>query len=447
MRRNWRILYLLAAAAVLLPGPALATCPGALPINQCGGGGSILTADPAADHGGAWWILGSGDPTVGFGVDAGSLAAPVVDPNGLDWLTDFFADGATRCFLWDWNQAGSDGCAAPASSSQVLVALITDTSDNYAFMSVAGGGGFFDFDSINNGVFNPYFGGTASGVPMAPVPFPDVTSIVYLDPTTIEVTVAAPPSVNAYDEVGGTRDIYYQQLTANGATIGSGAGTYQIDNGSNLCWKIGTGDGFTVDGCVYAVACPTPDDSDSDGILDCIDNCPNDPNPAQVDQDGDGLGNVCDSCPSDPLNDIDGDGVCGDQDNCPTIANSNQRDQDGDGAGNDCDCSRTDPTVFAVPPDLTGVAFAVDGVTLSWDSAVPLAGSSTVHDLVRTPIIGFFGDVCLLSDDPGSSVLEPTIPSQVGWINGYLVRGKNSCGVGTYGSATSGTERVLTACP
>jgi hypothetical protein len=37
-------------------------------------------------------------------------------------------------------------------------------------------------------------------------------------------------------------------------------------------------------------------DSDSDGVADCNDNCPNDANPQQEDDDSDGLGNVC-SCP------------------------------------------------------------------------------------------------------------------------------------------------------
>jgi len=57
-------------------------------------------------------------------------------------------------------------------------------------------------------------------------------------------------------------------------------------------------------------------DSDSDGIPDACDNCPDDENADQVDTDGDGLGDACDPCPSDEENDADGDGICDDADPC-----------------------------------------------------------------------------------------------------------------------------------
>ena len=49
-------------------------------------------------------------------------------------------------------------------------------------------------------------------------------------------------------------------------------------------------------------------DSDSDGILDSTDNCPNDYNPGQEDSDSDGIGNACDS-------DDDNDGLNDTEDN------------------------------------------------------------------------------------------------------------------------------------
>jgi hypothetical protein len=51
-------------------------------------------------------------------------------------------------------------------------------------------------------------------------------------------------------------------------------------------------------------------DSDLDGVLDDLDNCPGTPNADQADADGDGIGDVCDP-------DIDGDGIVNDDDLFP----------------------------------------------------------------------------------------------------------------------------------
>jgi hypothetical protein len=79
---------------------------------------------------------------------------------------------------------------------------------------------------------------------------------------------------------------------------------------------------------------PIPTDSDSDGVADTSDNCPNDANGGQEDADGDGTGNVCDSTPN---GDNDSDGIDNLKDNCPDDANSGQEDSDSDGAGDACD--------------------------------------------------------------------------------------------------------------
>lgn len=78
-------------------------------------------------------------------------------------------------------------------------------------------------------------------------------------------------------------------------------------------------------------------DGDDDGVLNSDDNCPYDPNPDQADTDTDGIGDVCDPCPNDTENDIDEDGVCGDVDNCPYEPNADQSNIDGDSLGDACD--------------------------------------------------------------------------------------------------------------
>lgn len=50
-------------------------------------------------------------------------------------------------------------------------------------------------------------------------------------------------------------------------------------------------------------------DTDSDGIADSLDNCPQVANANQLDTDGDGIGDACDPCPLRKTGDLNGDGV------------------------------------------------------------------------------------------------------------------------------------------
>ena len=71
-------------------------------------------------------------------------------------------------------------------------------------------------------------------------------------------------------------------------------------------------------------------DTDGDGVVDSVDNCPSVPNPLQINFDGaDDGGDACDD-------DDDNDGWEDFYDNCPKINNPDQLDSDGDGRGDAC---------------------------------------------------------------------------------------------------------------
>jgi len=73
-------------------------------------------------------------------------------------------------------------------------------------------------------------------------------------------------------------------------------------------------------------------DSDGDGVIAEIDNCPNTPNPDQTDTDEDGVGDACNDA-----DDADGDEIRNSLDNCPLIPNQSQEDSNDDGVGDVCE--------------------------------------------------------------------------------------------------------------
>lgn len=97
-------------------------------------------------------------------------------------------------------------------------------------------------------------------------------------------------------------------------------------------------------------------DSDGDGVVDSMDNCPNISNSDQVDLNKNGMGDACE--------DFDSDGVLNYIDNCPDIVNRNQLDSDGDGVGDACDLeeSRFLEKYFWIP--WLGIAFGFGVVAL-----------------------------------------------------------------------------------
>jgi hypothetical protein len=91
------------------------------------------------------------------------------------------------------------------------------------------------------------------------------------------------------------------------------------------------------------------------------------------------------------------------------------------------------------------VTVAADKTTFNW-SASP---GATQYDVVRGSMsafpVGTGGEVCF-DNLAGTTLNDPTVPpAHTGsW---YLSRGENACGVGTFGTLSSGAPRTTTTCP
>ena len=170
-------------------------------------------------------------------------------------------------------------------------------------------------------------------------------------------------------------------------------------------------------------------DNDGDGLSECDGDC-NDQNadvyPGRPEI-CDGLDNDCNAIIDDPV-DTDGDGVLLCQ-----------------------DCDPVDAGAHAIPAEIAVVVFEQDRETLIWESAAPGAGVGTLHDVLRGSLsefpVGSGGSgTCISSGIAGSTTTDSTMPA-LGTGRWYLVRGRNGCGVGTYGSTTAGTTRQSGVCP
>ncbi len=140
------------------------------------------------------------------------------------------------------------------------------------------------------------------------------------------------------------------------------------DGGQKVVWEYQPG--LPTDSSIFLHFAETNviQDSDSDGIPDPDDNCPNIANPGQEDADGDGIGDVCDDC-----TDTDGDGygnpgyaanTCP-VDNCPDNYNPGQEDTNNDGIGDACCCVDIRGNVDGIdgpagPIDVNDLTYLVD---------------------------------------------------------------------------------------
>jgi hypothetical protein len=120
------------------------------------------------------------------------------------------------------------------------------------------------------------------------------------------------------------------------------------------------------------------------------------------------------------------------------------------------DCDPADPAVFSVPPRVLDVRVGPDpsgGFDIGWQSLGPVAGSGTVYDVVAGSIgdlrqTGGFGAArCAAASITAGPISDPAPAPPPGEAVYYLLRGRNGCGIGTYGEpgALPGPRAALDA--
>lgn len=122
---------------------------------------------------------------------------------------------------------------------------------------------------------------------------------------------------------------------------------------------------------------------------------------------------------------------------------------DGDGVQDELDCAPFDAAAFAVPGDVRGLRFATS-MELGWTTEAPRAGAGSVYDVLEGRLdelpVGTGDEICREAGTTGTTFTAAAeVPEGTGFY--YLVRGATSCGAGTWGFASSGTERTSTVCP
>jgi hypothetical protein len=118
-------------------------------------------------------------------------------------------------------------------------------------------------------------------------------------------------------------------------------------------------------------------------------------------------------------------------------------DADGDGWGDPVDCDPADSGAFALPPVAHGLqVHSADASTelLSWTDLASLAGSATVHDVLRGSLSSlrwgapFSSATCAASGISGAATLLASPLPEPGDGTWFLVRGRNGCGTGLTGA-------------
>jgi hypothetical protein len=128
---------------------------------------------------------------------------------------------------------------------------------------------------------------------------------------------------------------------------------------------------------------------------------------------------------------------------------------DGTGCDDGNACTVTDAcsagicagSAITAPPETQDVAVAADKSTYSWSAAA----FATQYDVVRGDVAAFpvgpgGADEFCFDNLGGTTLNDATVPAP-GTGFWYLSRGENACGVGSFGTDSSGSQRNTTTCP
>jgi hypothetical protein len=143
--------------------------------------------------------------------------------------------------------------------------------------------------------------------------------------------------------------------------------------------------------------------------------------------------------------DGDGDGLGDTNDNCPEVHNPSQEDADGDGHGAACDCDDGAEQVWRVPAEVEQVRVSSDGsgeAVIDWASQSENSGPETAYDVVD----GLVSELLVDGDYARAACLAPAVAEPplddpgagpgAADARYYLVRARNTCGVGGYGASS-----------
>jgi len=124
-------------------------------------------------------------------------------------------------------------------------------------------------------------------------------------------------------------------------------------------------------------------------------------------------------------------------------------DMDHDGANDSQDCAPEDPATWSTPGEVGTVLVSKSGgsALLQWLPPVSPGGTAPQYDTIRSVVSDFElgSSTCVESGDSSDlTASDPTVPPAAYY---YLIRARNTCGIGTLGSMSSGALRVAAPCP